>query len=195
MRGLIVLTVLVVVGLYLLFRFRFMNRNWFAINLVLLFTAVVAAYFGRGSSDHFQNCLVIGGGVLMPIILLTVLRSSLPFLKGTYSLGENPLLFLSMSACLFLGFSLLLGQLLREDDLEEAHRYVLMAVPLLDAEKSRTGSYPERLELISTLPQPPKLLHSNGAYITNGKTFRFMILSERLTFSSDHREWGWQSEN
>lgn len=195
MNSYLALILLAGAGLYSLFKFGHMNRTWFQLNLALLTAAALVSYFFRTSNYFIIVHVVIGVAVLLPLTCIDVTWPAWSFWRHTHPSKSNEGLLLLMSVGLFLGFSLVLGNILNEAELDEARNFVSQAVPLLDAEKIRSGSYPSRLESLPALGQPPKLLRSHGSYISDGKIFRFTIQSERLVFASDHRDWGWRLDN
>lgn len=195
MNSYLALILLVGAGLYSLLKFGYMNRAWFQLNLGLLTAATLISYFFHTSDDFVIVHVVIGVVVLLPLTCIDVTWPTWSFWRRSASSKSNEGLFLLMSISLFLGFSLVLGKILNEAELNDAQNYVSRAVPLLDAEKIRSGSYPSQLELLPALGQAPKLLRSRGSYLSDGKTFRFTIPSERLVFASDHRDWGWRFDD
>ncbi len=144
-----------------------------------LFAAVVAAFVGRGSFQHFIIGLILavygaGGAMLAAVIAYLLYRKT-----GVASAKIATLAFgvLTIIAVLQLA-SLPLGGMLLTKDIEAAQAYYESLIPELEEFRSRAGRYPANFgELGAELPKAPRLVRDDGSYNSDGETYQFSLVN------------------
>lgn len=159
--------------------------------------AVALTFLSRG---HAAYTLIVGALVVFVAVPAGVV-ALLALLLSRYC-WRNRLRWASAiaAACVGCVGMLLLflpaGALLQEHDIATARQYCEDLVPLLDAHKQMTGSYPERLDdIVPGTQDIPRLLNNAPFYSTDGKTFTFTfevpdgLLPTIHVFGGDTRDW------
>ena len=88
-----------------------------------------------------------------------------------------------------------LGRLLTQQDIRTAHRYCEALIPVLEAKRQQTGTYPESgWEFDLRYPKRPRLLRDEGWYRSDGTTFLFEVpdpssLRGADVYRSKSRKW------
>lgn len=144
--------------------------------------AVAAAYWGRGSIEHF-TWVFLPAVLLGPLLALAAAGAWLSALRTPAAAAKSQLKWvaatlLALVAIAFvLAPSYLAGRLLNYRDVRAARSYCMMLVPRLEAYKEKAGAYPVNVaELEPDFRPLPRLLPGDGSfYRTVGARYEFVF--------------------
>jgi hypothetical protein len=173
-----------------------------AVKKLFLITAAVGianALLGlawRGTVNHQIAALFAPLRIGLPVGLCALLLFGLSGASKRRSLRLvwQALLIVAVLA-VSLPLSVPLGGYLQQRDVVAAKKYCEHLVPLLEAHRTRFGSYPMRLEdLQPAPPPPPRHLRHSDYYRSNGEYFDFFVINqgsflEYYTYDSTRNEW------
>lgn len=155
-----------------------------------LLVALLSNFIFRGAYAHLIVILFLNVFLALPLAFLALVAGLLYFFLSRNWLLWIATVSLAVSVSLFLQVPFqVLGENLLHEDIASAKAYCESLVPLLDAHKSATGSYPASLDKLSPpIPRPlPRLLRNRNFYLTSPDGFAFHFeVEDRLMFTSTY---------
>lgn len=154
----------------------------FAMGTLAVPASVAAAFWGRGSIEHF-SFVFLPAVLLAPLLALAAAglwlfatRAESEDVKGRLEWVAAAMLGLTAVAVV-LAPSYVAGRLLNFRDVRAARSYCMMLVPRLEAYKEKQGSYPEHVrELMPGFRPLPRLLARDGSFYRRvGARYEFVF--------------------
>jgi hypothetical protein len=151
------------------------------------------APLGRGSAGHFLTALFGAVSVCVPAAVIGGAAYAFSF-DVARDATRNALRWVS-TMCLavlipsaLVVISYLPGRAVAAHDVVKAKRYCERLIPLLDAHRARTGSYPATIdEFLPEHPRPPLLLRRDSFYHGDADSFIFEFYVDDSLFFGSYR--------